>query len=150
MKKLIFALALLVALPVLAQKMPTERSVIGTVPFRTGNVAADTISLVPGQMSSLLTGTPTAAANYTTPTATQLCALFPFVQSSAANLYWPWWIKNTSAGANTITVVGGTGVTITGTATVAQSAVKMFMVVLDNCVAGSQAAHVISLGTSVF
>ena len=151
MKKTFFALALLMALPVLAQqRMPIERGVMGTVPFRTGNTAADTASLTPGQMSSLLTGTPTAAANYTTPTATQLCQLFPFVGSAAANLYWPWWVKNTSGGANTITVVGGTGVTVTGTATIAQNAVKMFMVVLDNCVAGSQAAHVISLGTSTF
>jgi hypothetical protein len=150
MKKTFFAFALLFALSAFSQTMPLERGVAGQVPFRSGNTAADTASLAPGQMSSILTGTPTAAANYTTPTATQLCALFPFVRTSAANLHWDWWVKNTSAGANTITVVGGSGVTITGTATVAQNAVKHFMVVLDNCVSGSQAAHIFSLGTSTF
>lgn len=152
MKKTFFVvIALSMALPMLAQqKMPLERGVIGLVPFRSANTAADTASLVPGQMSSILTGTPTAAANYTTPTATQLCQLFPFVGSASANLHWDWWIKNTSAGAFAITVVGGTGVTVTGTATVAQNFIKHFMIVLDNCTAGNQAAHVFSLGTSAF
>lgn len=152
MKKILASVLFLVfaGIATAQQTMPLQRSVSGQVPFRSGNTAADTASLTPGQMSSLLTGTPTAAANYTTPTATQLCQLFPFVGSSATNLHWDWWIKNTSAGANTITVVGGTGVTITGTATVTQNNIKHFMVVLDNCVSGSQAAHVFSLGTSAF
>ncbi len=151
MKKFLIALSILFAMvsPSFAQQpMPLVRTV--GVPFRTGNVAADTASLTPGQMSGLLTGTPTAAANYTTPTATQLCQLFPFVTGAAANFHWDVYWKNTSAGANTITAVGGTGVTVVGTATVAQLSIKHFIVVLTNCVAGAQAAQLISLGTSVF
>lgn len=150
MKKILASILFLAFAGIMAgqQAMPLDRSV--TPPFRTGNTAADTASLTPGQMSALLTGTPTAAANYTTPTATQLCQLFPFVASASSNLHYDWYVKNTSAGANTITVVGGTGVTITGTATIAQNNIKHFMVVLDNCVSGSQAAHIISLGTSTF
>ena len=36
-------------------------------------------------------------------------------------------IRNTSAGANTITLAGGTGVTISGTATVAQNINRRFL-----------------------
>lgn len=138
----------LAAVSLSAQTMPLERIV--NTPFRTGNTAADTATLVPTQMSGLLTGTPTAAANYTTPTATQLCALFPFVGSNAANFHWDIYWKNTSGGANTITAVAGTGVTVVGTATVAQNAVKHWMVVLTGCVSGSAAAQLISLGSSTF
>lgn len=142
-----FTFLALAAVTATAQTMPFSRPV--AVPFRTGNTAADTAVLVPTQMSGLLTGTPTAAANYTTPTATQLCALFPFVGSNATNFHWDIYWKNTSAGANTITAVAGTGVTITGTATVAQNAIKHWMVVLTGC-AATPAAQLISLGSSTF
>lgn len=128
----------------------------GQVPIRTGNTAADTATLVLGQMSTLLTGTPTAAANYTTPTATLLCSLFPFVGSGGVNNFsWDFFVKNTSAGANTITVVGGTGVTVTGTATIAQNAIKHFKIVLTACpipgtTSPTAVAQVLSLGSSTF
>lgn len=149
MKRIFLMVAFIVAaVAASAQTMPLERIV--NTPFRTGNVFTDTGSLVPGNMSGLLTGTPTAAANYTTPTATQLCNLFPFVGGTAANFHWDIYWKNTSGGANTITAVGGTGVTVVGTATVAQNNVKHWMVVLTNCASGTQAAQLISLGTSTF
>ena len=147
----LFALFALAAGAFAQQTMPLSPFGTPQVPFRLGNTAADTATLTPGQMQGLLTGTPTAAANYTTPTATLLCALFPFVGSSNTfNFHWEWNVKNTSAGANTITVVAGSGVTVTGTATIAQNAVKRFMIVLDSCASGSQAAHVVSLGSSTF
>jgi len=144
-----FVLMLVMAAGAFAQ-MPL--GLYGQIPFRTGNTAADTATLVSGQMSGLLTGTPTAAANYTTPTATQLCALFPFVKSGAnTGFWWDMWVKNTSAGANTITVVAGSGVTVVGTATIAQNALKHFRIVLNQCgPTVTPAAQVISLGTSTF
>lgn len=151
----LLVLALCVSLSAFGQQtMPL--GTYGQVPTRTGNVAADTATLVPAQMSSLITGTPTAAASYTTPTATLLCTLFPFVGASGSNNFaWDWFVKNTSAGANTITVVAGSGVTVVGTATIAQNAVKHFRIVLTACpISGSSsptaAAQVISLGTSTF
>ena len=149
MKRLAFLFALTAAALFAQQTMPL--GVYGQIPALTGNTAADTATLTPGQMSTLLTGTPTAAANYTTPTATNLCALFPFVQAqNANNFYWHWYIKNTSAGANTITVVAGSGVTLVGTGTAAQNNVRHFLVILTNCTSGSAAAQVVSLETAAF
>lgn len=124
----------------------------GVMPWLTANTAADTATLSAFQMVGILTGTPTAAANYTTPTATALCAMFPFVAAQAAsNFHWSLYVKNTSAGANTITFVAGSGVTLVGTGTVAQNNVRQFEVVLNECRVGSTAAaQLISLNTSAF
>jgi len=124
----------------------------GQIPILTGNTATDTTTLSPFQMTGLLTGTPTAGANYTTPTATALCALFPFVQTQAAsNFWWDLYIKNTAGGAFTITPVAGSGVTLVGTGTAAQNQVRHFKVVLNECRVGSTtAAQLISLETSAF
>lgn len=153
MKKYLAFISLLLVMTVSAVaqgRMPL--GLYGQIPFRSGNTAADTATLVTAQMSALLTGTPTAAANYTTPTATQLCTLFPFVKAGAnTGFYWTWIVKNTSAGANTITVVAGTGVTIVGTATIAQNALKPFIIVLDQCgPTVTPAAHIFSLGSATF
>jgi len=59
-------------------------------------------------------------------------------------------LRNTSDAAETITVAGGTGVTISGTATVAQNNTKEFLVRIDNINSGSEAVTFYSLGTSVF
>jgi len=124
----------------------------GQIPILTANVAADTATLAPFQMTGILTGTPTAAATYTTPTATALCALFPFVQTQAAsNFWWDLYIKNTSAGAFTITPAGGSGVTLVGTGTASQNQLRHFKVVLNECrVGATAAAQLISLETSAF
>lgn len=104
--------------------------------FRT-STAADTVTLTTTQMVGLLTGTPTAAANYTTPTAANICASLPqLAQVSGGtntNYGHRWVIKNTSAGAFTITVVAGAGVTLQGTATVPQSNAKEFLVIPTAC-----------------
>ena len=122
----------------------------GTIHWTTGNVAADTATLTPTKMLGVLTGTPTAAANYTTPTAAQFCALFPFVATSNGTYDYDWVLKNTSAGANTITLVAGTGVTLSGTGTAAQNTVRVFKISLNNCTAGSEAVRIWSLATGAF
>lgn len=116
---------------------------------------ATTFTFTPGQMStvfvSLNSGGAVTAA--TTPTAAQLCQLFPFVQASgASNFHWDWYLVN--AGANTITVALGANVSATtgytGTLATVAASVKHFMIVLTNCVAGSETAQLLSFGTSVF
>lgn len=59
-------------------------------------------------------------------------------------------IRNTSAGAFSITVQAGTGGTISGTATVAQSNSKEFAIVFTDTRDGNAAYTAYSLGTSVF
>lgn len=56
-------------------------------------------------------------------------------------------IRNTADAGETITLTAGTGVTISGTATIAQNNSKRFLVVFTNTTAGSEAYTVYSLGT---
>jgi hypothetical protein len=103
-------------------------------------------------MVGITSGALTAAATYTTDTATNLCALFPFVQTltpGSANYAWDWYVRQTG-GAFTITVAGGTGVTLVGTGTVAQAAVRHFKIQLTNCTAGAASANLYSLETATF
>lgn len=124
---------------------------MGNLPFTTATVAADTATLTNAQMVGLLTGTPTAGATYTTPTAAQLCTYFRNIIPPITNNYsWHLWVKNTSAGSNTITVAGGTGVTNVGARTAAQNNVRHFVIAITNCTAGSEAASLVSLETAAF
>lgn len=58
-------------------------------------------------------------------------------------------VRNTSGAAETITFTGGTGVTISGTATIAQNNSKMFLAVFTNVTASSEAVTIYSIGTFV-
>lgn len=111
--------------------------------------AADTATLTAAQiLGGLITGTPTAAANYTTPTAVLILAAMAAFGASFLDEGFEFSIKNTSAGANTITVVAGVGVTIVGTATVAQNAIKRFLVQVSSVDAST--INIYSLGSSTF
>ncbi len=69
---------------------------------------------------------PVAGINITTPTASGIFSAMNFpVVNSGFDLY----IRNISAGANTITLVGGSDVTISGTATTAQNTISVFRAV---------------------
>lgn len=118
--------------------------------------AADTATLTVSQIDggvlgshvAILTGTPTAAAAYTLPLVTGLTGAF---NSSTNNpcyigMSWLLFVKNTSAGANTITMTTNTGWTLTGTMTIAQNASRPFLVEVTSC--ASSTASLISLGTS--
>lgn len=99
--------------------------------FISAGTAADTATLSAAQMlGGLLTGTPTAAAAYTTPTATALVAA---MSNCAAGRMYELIVKNTSAGNFTITMTAGTDLTISGTATVAQNHARIFKLVATNC-----------------
>lgn len=58
-------------------------------------------------------------------------------------------IRNTADAAETITIAGGTGVTTSGTMTIAQNNSKRFLLVFTNVTAASEAATLYSLGTVV-
>ena len=154
MKKIFFALTLILAASVaFGQTMPLER-VVG-IPARTGNSvcagSTGTVAMTPTMVSAIAVSVQTGALTCTTPTAAQLCALFPSVNSAATNFHWDSYLVN--GGTGTVTVGLGTGVTnaaYTNILTVAAGSVRHFMYVLTNCVAGSQAAQILSLGTSVF
>lgn len=155
MKKLFQTFVIALALAISAVFLFSQGQVLGpygNLPWTTGNTAADTATLSTFNMVGLLTGTPTAAANYTTPTATALCALWPFLAGSNAGPFsWDWVIKNTSAGANTITVVAGAGMTLRGTGTAAQNTVRSFRINLVGCGTGqTPAGDIFSLTTGAF
>ncbi|MBH05176.1 MAG: hypothetical protein CMJ20_02525 [Phycisphaeraceae bacterium] len=79
-----------------------------------------------------------------TPTAAQLVAVVP---SAAVNDSFRFIIKNLADADETITLTGGTNVTITGTATIAQNNTKEWLCVLTNVGSGTEAATIYSLGT---
>lgn len=58
-------------------------------------------------------------------------------------------IRNTSDAAETITLTAGSGVTLSGTMTIAQNNSKRFLVVCDNVTGSSEAVTIYSLGTVV-
>jgi hypothetical protein len=93
--------------------------------------------------NSILRGVPVAAATYTTATAAEiLAAIGGDVRVGSTfeiNLL------NASAGANTITFAGGTGVTISGVATTVQNGSKRFIGVVDNV--ASPAITIYAFGT---
>ncbi len=129
----------------------------GQIPATSNNNAAcagasGTVTLTPGQMSTIATTSQSGALTCTTPTATLLCRLFPFVAAGNPGWHWDWYLVN--AGTGTVTVALGSGVTnagsaYTGTLTVASGSVKHFIITLTACT-GTAAAQLFSLGTSVF
>jgi hypothetical protein len=122
------------------------RALETTVP----TTAIGTATLLESQLlGGLITGTPVAAANYTLPTAAALVAALGAFSNPFIGQSFYFTILNTSAGANTITVVAGAGGTVVGTATVAQNNGKRFRVVLT-AVVGTPTYNVYSEGTFVF
>tara|TARA_Y100001938_G_C8064502_1_gene419376 strand:+ start:84 stop:851 length:768 start_codon:yes stop_codon:yes gene_type:complete len=79
-----------------------------------------------------------------TPTAAQIAAVIP---NAAVNDSFRFIIKNQADADETITLTAGTGVTITGTATIAQNNTKEWLCVLTNVGSGTEAATIYSLGT---
>lgn len=100
------------------------------------------VGLIPGSMSLaeptatatlstansynvIIRGVPTAAATYTTATASAI--LTALGGDAAIGTTFQIVVINASAGAHTITLGGGSGVTVSGVATVAQNASKVFL-----------------------
>jgi hypothetical protein len=96
-------------------------------------------------LNGLLTGTPTGAANYTTPTAT---ALTGAMTSCIVGRSYDLAVKNTAGGAFTITFLAGTSVTLSGTMTVTQNNIRHFKIVATNCT--TPAVTMYSMGGAAF
>lgn len=75
--------------------------------------------------NSIIRGVPTAAATYTTATAAAILAAIG--SDVKVGTTFEVQLINASAGANTITVAGGDGVTVSGVATCVQNASKRFL-----------------------
>jgi hypothetical protein len=93
-------------------------------------VVAGTIpaNVLTGALTCYLNSASTTPGNQTTRTATQLYndwLLESGLDALPANFTWE--INITQTGAGTMTVVGGTGVTITGTATIATNTTRTFV-----------------------
>lgn len=97
----------------------------------TSATTATAANLTGGAVAAVLamTGALTAAATVTTDTAANIIAAIPAAQRYVGYTY-SLTIINESSGDFAWTVAGGTGVTITGTATVAQNTWREFLVTI--------------------
>jgi hypothetical protein len=81
------------------------------------------------------------------PTAAALVAAIPGCSTGASVEFE---IRNTADAAETITVTTNTGLTLSGTMTIAQSNQKRFLAVVTSALSGAEAVTVYSCGTVVF
>jgi hypothetical protein len=91
-------------------------------------------------------GIPTSTATYTTDTAANIISAIG--GDCAVGTSFRVVVLNAAATAITITFAGGTGVTVSGVATVVQNASKEFIGYVTNVTAGSQAITLYGLGST--
>src|SRR5262245_41177054 len=115
----------------------TNPSTIGTA----GKVTYSAAQVL-GQL--ILRNTNGAARSDVTPTAAQLIAALPNCKAGSSIEFT---IRNTAGAAETITVTAGSGVTLSGTMTIAQNNSKRFLLRIDTL--SPAAATLYSLGTAV-
>lgn len=158
---LTFLFAALLPTLLVAQSMPLA-PYNPQVPVQSGNAtvcagASGTVAMTANMMSTVAITNQSGALTCTFPTATAMCALFPFITSSANTFWWDVYLVNNGTG--TVTTALGAGMTngggaMTGTLTVVAGSVKHFIIALTACgtptVPGSPASQLFSLGTSVF
>jgi hypothetical protein len=100
-------------------------------------------------MGGFIRRTLTATARTdTTPTAAALVAALPQDLRQVGGVFFLE-ITRTDAAAVALTIAGGTGVTVTGTATIAASTNRTFLCYFTNVTAGSEAITLYSLGASL-
>lgn len=116
-------------------ELPNEATTVSTI-----DVAA---TLTTDQLiNGLILSTPTAARTFTTPTA---AAILTALDSPKVGTAFDLVIRNTSAGAYALTVEGGTGVTVVGTATTAQNVASVYRGVVT--AVGTPAVSLYRIGT---
>jgi hypothetical protein len=121
------------------------------VPTVTTNATATGVTLLAAAMvNGVYFHAPTGDVNDTTDTAAHIIAALPncYVSGTTGTSF-AFRLFNNSGGANTITVLGGTNVTVTGTATVAQNAVRSFIGVVTACT-GTPAVTLYSTGSGAY
>lgn len=89
-----------------------------------------------------------AGASRTDTTGTAADILAQFLGAKAGSSFFLL-VRNTADAAETITVAGGAGVTISGTATIAQNNSKLFCGLFTNVGSGTEALTLYSIGTMV-
>lgn len=112
-------------------------------------VAAGAQTITAAQiLGGLYIGVPTGAANYTTDTAANIVKA---IEGAKVGTTINFVLRNKSAGANTITLVAGTGCTINSgdTATVAQNNQKQFRLVVT-AIGDTPTITIYSMGTVVY
>ena len=126
----------------------------GALPINiTDNISKESksgsITLVPGNMIGILSTDPSSKnTTYTTPSATVLCSLFPFLASgNVINWSYDWWVKNFEVTHSSI-IAGGSGVSLVGTGTVLPACVRHFKVNFRSC--SIPAVELISVETSLY
>lgn len=87
--------------------------------------ATMTVAQVAGSATTVFENTGTTPANLATPTAAAIIAAVPGWQIGQS---YELRIRNSSGSANTATITAGTGVTLTGTMTIAQNVTRNFIV----------------------
>lgn len=115
------------------------------------SASATGITLTTTQLiNGIMTHSPAGAVADTTPTATAIIAALPscYVSGTTASTF-EFTLLNTAAGANAITLTGGTNVTIVGTAAVPQNFAGNFRGIVTACT-GTPALKLYSLGQTAF
>lgn len=96
--------------------------------------------------NSIVRGIPTSTATYTTASAAAIISAIG--GDCAVGTCFRVVVLNAAASAITITIGGGSGVTVSGVATVAQNVCKEFIGYVTNVTAGSQAITLYGLGST--
>lgn len=117
----------------------------GLIADATAGASAYTMAAV---MSGMITRTHTGAAADTFPTAAAIVAYIGDARKEcqvgdAIDVL----VRNLSGGANTITISANTGLTLSGTMTIAQNTMKWFRLVVTNATVGSEAVTVYTTTT---
>lgn len=129
-----------IALPEAGSEMSLEKVAVNTI-TDAGDVTLSTAQLLGG----LILRDPAGGARTdTTPTASEIIdALYEARDNTSKLLI----VRNTADAAETLTISGGTGVTVDGTATIAQNNTKIFLVHVDDISGGNEAVTIYSIGT---
>lgn len=123
--------------------------VLPLIVVSTIDAGGNPITLTPDDLlGSLLLLDPNGNINVTTPSAAELLNNERLAGVTPGHGF-EFTIRNTAGAAEAITLVGGVGITISGTATVTQNNTKRFLVVFTNVDIGTEAATIYSLGTAV-
>lgn len=116
---------------------PTVQNTVGAVTYTTTEV-----------LSGLLLRDPNGAARADLfPTAAAIVAA---INGCQVNTSFRTILRNTADAAETITVTTNTGLTLSGTLTVAQNAQKEFVFVVTNVTPGAEAVTVYNCGSQTF
>jgi len=113
-------------------------------PQGSDNTAGSSTISIGNFMSAVFTRTgPAGPFNDTTPTAAAIVAAIPGCEAGSG---YDWYYRNTSG--STMTLVAGSGVTLSGTTTVATNQCRLYKIIATNVGAGTEAVTVVGISTA--